>query len=167
MKKGNDRKQEIEKLRKQNSLKHMYYNRYLMVRYFLAVFVFANFYWALYSMQKWIMVIPLIMLLAAVLPCFENMKAYGETAIQMRWTKRYYQLQLGVSAGVLILVCTPLFPHILPFLKVSGVSQIAALVISMLGCAMAYCCICRLKKIEGNEDKQHARIRQLKKAMHL
>lgn len=157
----------IETQKKLSSLKNMYFNRYLMVRYFLAVFVFSNFYWALYTQGHWIMVIPCILLLLAIKPCFDVIRSYGETSIDMKWSTIYFRAQLGVNIVAAILMWTGMFHDLFPFLSDILPSQILASTILLGGAIMALCCVKRLDKIERNEDKQYKRILQYEKALKL
>ncbi|MCH4285449.1 MULTISPECIES: hypothetical protein [Bacillota] len=157
----------IETQKKLSSLKNMYFNRYLMVRYFLAVFVFSNFYWALYTQGQWIMALPCTMLLLAVKPCFDVIRSYGETNIDMKWSTIYFRTQLGVNIVAGILMWTGMFHDLFPFLSDIMTSRIIASTILLIGGIMAFSCIKRLDKIERNEDKQYQRIMQYEKALKL
>lgn len=157
----------IETQKKLSSLKNLYFNRYLMVRYFLAVFVFSNFYWALYTQGHWIMVLPCILLILAIKPCFDVIRSYGETSIDMKWSTIYFRAQLGVNIVVAILMWTGMFHDLFPFLSDILPSQILASMILLGGVIMALCCVKRLDKIERNEDKQYQRILQYEKALKL
>lgn len=157
----------IETQKKLSSLKNLYFNRYLMVRYFLAVFVFSNFYWALYTQGHWIMVLPCILLILAIKPCFDVIRSYGETSIDMKWSTIYFRAQLGVNIVAAILMWTGMFHDLFPFLSDILPSQILASMILLGGVIMALCCVKRLDKIERNEDKQYQRILQYEKALKL
>lgn len=157
----------IETQKKLSSLKNMYFNRYLMVRYFLAVFVFSNFYWALYTQGHWIMVLPCILLLLAINPCFDVIRSYGEVNIDMKWSAIYFRIQMGINIVAGILMWTGMFHDLFPFLSDIMPSHILASFILLTGCIMAACCIKRLDKIERHEDKQYERIQQYEKALKL
>lgn len=157
----------IETQKKLSSLKNLYFNRYLMVRYFLAVFVFSNFYWALYTQGHWIMVLPCILLILAIKPCFDVIRSYGETSIDMKWSTIYFRAQLGVNIVAAILMWTGMFHDLFPFLSDILPSQILVSMILLGGVIMALCCVKRLDKIERNEDKQYQRILQYEKALKL
>ena len=157
----------IETQKKLSSLKTLYFNRYLMVRYFLAVFVFSNFYWALYTQGHWIMVLPCMLLLLAIKPCFDVIRSYGETNIDMKWSTIYFRAQLGVNIVAGILMWTGMFHDLFPFLSDITISHILAFMILFIGGIMAFSCVKRLGKIERNEDKQYQRIIQYEKALKL
>lgn len=158
---------DIDRQKKRNALKNMYFNRYLMVRYFLAILLFSNFYWALYTWGSWIFVIPAVMLILAVTPCFENIRSYGETAANMKGTKRYYKAQLAVNACLIVLCFTPMFKETMPFLNDTLNSRILACTIFLIGFILSNASYQRLKKIDINNDKQYFRIKQYEKAINL
>ncbi len=155
-----------ESFRKENGIKNMYFNRYLMVRYFLAALLFSNFYWMLFSMDQWIKIIPLLLLLLGVAPCIENIRSYGEKKIAMTWTKRYFRVQCIVNILMMGIVFTPFFKSALPFLQDQMTSRIFIFIIVLIGFLMSVACLVRFAKIDANRDKHYQRILQYEKIVN-
>lgn len=139
-------------------LKTLYFNRYLMIRYALALFVFSNLYWAFFLHKCKAIVVPVVMLLFSVLPCYENFKSYGEISPSMKWTKIFFKIQCVTCIVVLVSVLTPIFTFILPVLTDTSLSRVVAFITVFLGWLIDLACLKRFKKIEANEDKQYKRI---------
>lgn len=156
-----------DRQKKINILKNMYFNRYLMIRYFFAIFFFANFYWTLFTKGNLIMTIPTVMLLLAIPPFIENIRCYGSKNAAMCWTKRFYQCQIVVCACLMMVVFTGLFNIVLPFLNDTLITHIILFIVSLLGFIISYACILRLSKIEKNEDHYFSLIQKYEKSLHL
>ena len=160
-------KKDVEKQKKMNVLKNMYFNWFLMIRYFFAIFLFSNFYWALFTKGTLIMVVPIAMLLLGIKPSIENIRCYGEKHTSMKWTKLFYQIQLGMNACLMVLVWTGLFREVFPFLNGTLLSRFAIFGVLLVGFALAYSCVVRLIKIQKNEDRYFAVIQSYEKSLQL
>ncbi|MEG3033149.1 MAG: hypothetical protein RR813_08035, partial [Enterococcus sp.] len=65
--------------RKKLSLKNMYFNRYLLVRYLSAIFFFSNLYWliALLLVGSKLFFVPAILIISILPAVFEQEKLYN------------------------------------------------------------------------------------------
>ena len=95
---------QLDRNKKISSLKTMYFNRFLMVRYILAVMVFASFFLAFLSWQPFTGYAAAALLVFAALPMWELGNMYGKAEPSVKWTRRYYMVQLVFNCG-LCLVC--------------------------------------------------------------
>lgn len=71
-----DRKIQIEENKKNFSIKSMYFNRYLLVRYIIALFFFTNIYWliSLLMSSSPLFFIPLSLMLILLSSVAEQIK---------------------------------------------------------------------------------------------
>lgn len=145
-------------------LKSMYFNRYLLIRYALALFIFSNLYWALFLHKSKLVAVPIVMLIISAMPCYENFKNYGETAPSMKCTKNFFIMQGVVCLCVLVAVLTPFFTSLLPVLTDTILSRVVAFTIAFIGWLIHVACLKRLQKIEASEDKQYQRIVEYERA---
>lgn len=69
----------LEKNKKEQSLKSMYYNRYLLVRYVTAIFFFTNIYWliSLVISDSSLYFLPLTLIIILILSVAEQVKIYS------------------------------------------------------------------------------------------
>lgn len=155
----------VDEVRMMTSLKNMYFNRYLMVRYFLALFAFTNFYWLVLTFKTWVMVIPAVLLVLAILPSYEIVKSYSDKKMKAIWTKRYFVAQFWVNVCLIVLVFSPLFKVVFPFALQRMNVQIILALVFIFASIIAYACIHRIHRIDENTDRQYMRIKQFEKAI--
>lgn len=149
------------------TLKSMYFNRYLMVRYALALFLFSNFYWMLFLQKSVLVALPLAMLIFCLYPCYENFKCYGQARPSMRWTRIFFMCQCVVNMFVIVSVFTPLFKTILPVLTDTTISRVFASSVAFIGWFIDLACLRRFRDIKNNEDKQFKRIIEFERVTHV
>ena len=144
--------------RQKMSIKSMYFNRFLLVRYTLAIFFFANFFWALLSWGSPVGYFAAVLVLLALAPIFEMFKMYGKTKPEYRFTKFYFWLQWVITSVMLVLSFTS-FSFIYPFLNSEMMaSRAIGFGISAFGCLMATLVVRRIGQIDHGTDKQFQRI---------
>ena len=165
MKKAN-KTMDPQDLRKVNSIKNMYFNRYLMIRYFLAACIFANFYWMLSVRDNASKLFAIALLIVGSFACLESIRSYGEKKVSMKWTKRFFNYQLITNICLLVIVFTPFFKAVFPFLQDHMTSRIFISCLLIIGLLMCIACRIRLSKIDTNTDKHYARILQFEKIVN-
>ncbi|HHX70554.1 MAG TPA: hypothetical protein GX708_21190, partial [Gallicola sp.] len=86
----------IDKKGKELSLKNMYFNRYLIVRYTVALFFFINLYWLLSLLltKSFMAILPCMLILLLILVIFEHAKLYSNHTNKLPRTKLYFKIQL-------------------------------------------------------------------------
>ncbi|HFE9850358.1 TPA: hypothetical protein ACGBG5_001208 [Enterococcus faecalis] len=155
--------------RKKLSLKTMYFNRYLFVRYLSAGFFFINLYWliALFLVQGKMIFIPALLILSILPAVFEQAKLYSTPQNITPRTRGYYWLQLIVNVGLLLATFTPLFQVLFPFMKqgINGRTFIVAVL--LIGCFLCLWIQHRLRDISSNNDKHYQCIKQYEKSLYL
>ena len=162
-------KRKIELEKKQLSLKNMYFNRYLIVRYLTAFFFFMNMQWMilLLSAKSLGSSLPMVLLLAILPAVGEQVKLYRKHQTNVPWTKRYFLFQ-GVCNILLIPVLfTSGFTLLYPFMANNNRGQLFVFILSVSGIFVSVFIQYRLKKISLNQDQQYIRIKQYEKALYL
>lgn len=154
---------QIDTIRKKTGLKNMYFNRYLMIRYFLAIFIFTNIYWLFCVLGTIAMIFPATLLIASIPTCVETIKTYGNPKYHIRWTERFLKLQLIMNIMIMIFIWTPMFTLLFPFLIDVANAKLVVGIISLLGTFMTLACLYRLKQIVTNSDKHYTRIKEYEK----
>ena len=162
-------KRKIELEKKQLSLKNMYFNRYLFVRYLTAFFFFMNMQWMilLLSAKSLGSSLPMVLLLAILPAVGELVKLYRKHQTNVPWTKRYFLFQ-GVCNILLIPVLfTSGFTLLYPFMANNNRGQLLVFILIVSGIFVSVFIQYRLKKISLNQDQQYIRIKQYEKALYL
>lgn len=161
-------KRKLNQQRQETSLKNTYFNRYLLLRYSLALFFFGNIYWLLIQLttRTWLMLIPMILLVLIVLACVEQFKLYGKKEANLGKTKRALQVQAVVQVLSLLATLTPWFSVVFPIFADSLIARLFLFVVLGLGFALLVFNLRRIQEISQNKDKAYLRYRQMEKSVH-
>lgn len=153
--------------RKKTSLKNMYFNRFLLIRYLLAIFVFSNFYWSIFSSGTFISIIPIMLLLLSCLAAYEMFKVLGQKDPIIHWTHLFFKLQMIVcGVGMIVLITFPV-SEIIPFLTNTSLAQLIGFILFGSGFFMCLLVRKRLHQIELKSDKQYQRIQYYEKTLKI
>ncbi|QED60128.1 hypothetical protein FUT28_02315 [Enterococcus durans] len=166
---GDAEKKQLEIEKKQFSLKIMYFNRYLIIRYLTAGFFFMNLYWLIILLvSKSIFLIVLIGLIGLTLPAVgEQIRLYRQHQNTVPRTKRYFKWQ-GIMNGILCgLLFTPFYTSMFPFMVDNLYGKLGMIVFLGSGCLICALCHKRLESIQVNKDRQYQRIKTFEQAAYL
>ncbi|MFS1664469.1 hypothetical protein [Streptococcus sp. zg-JUN1979] len=85
--------------------KHQLFSRYLLFRYSIALYFFANIYWLLMQVYRtsYYMWGILVLLGVFVLAAFEQLKLYHQKLPHLKWTKCAFVSQLVVNSVILLI----------------------------------------------------------------
>lgn len=160
---------QIERNRKNLSVKTMYFNRYLLVRYVSSLFFFTNLYWLiLLGMSKSsLFFIPVVLLIVFVVSAAEQVKIFSSHTNNAKYTKYYFYIQLVTN--IILLFPTYLsstFTIFYPFLIEKEQSKLFIIAILMIGIFLSAIIVKRLHSIQHNEDKQYECIKEYEEAIY-
>ena len=158
-------KDSLDKARKEVSLKNMYFNRYLLVRYVSAAFFFANLYWLLLSaaVKSYVAILPVILLIAMIFVIAEQVGLYHEHKSCLRKTIIYFKIQIVVNICVLVSLMPFININVLPFIAKSSLNLEILIMVIGIGVVLSLIILSRLKKIKFDRDKHLGRIRDFEK----
>lgn len=156
--------------RKKFGIKTMYFNRYLLVRYVLALFFFSNLYWllALLLSSSHLFFIPLILIVFLISSGIEQVKIFNAHTGNAIYTKLCFIIMF--STNIILILTTYfnfIFLNLYPFLVNKLSSKVLVSFILFIGIFLSYVVLKRLYKIKNNKDKQYKRIKQYEKAINL
>ncbi|AYW47963.1 hypothetical protein C7K38_06060 [Tetragenococcus osmophilus] len=163
-----DRKIQIEENKKNFSIKSMYFNRYLLVRYIIALFFFTNIYWliSLLMSSSLLFFIPLSLMLILLSSVAEQIKILNNHTNQAANTKYCFTVLLITNVLLMFLSSfSTTFTHLYPFLINQMKSQILVLSILAIGVLLSGIILYRLHQIKNNEDRHYHRIKQYEEIM--
>ncbi|MBQ0064626.1 MAG: hypothetical protein KBT48_02600 [Firmicutes bacterium] len=143
----------------------MYFNRFLMIRYFTAAFFFMSFYWLYlnYTNGHWMVVVSAASFIFSAVASIELFTAYSNREPSVKWVTLYYKVVPIAIPLLMILILIFNANEIMPFLTGNLTSRIVMLCILGIMEAMAIACRVRLIQIASKTDKQYQRILQLSK----
>ena len=156
----------IEMQRRETALKNTFFNRYLLLRYTIALFFFSNLYWLLnqFIRPSLIIVLPISLIILAVLATAEQFRLYGQREERLSLTRLYMRVQLLVQLGLLVLTWTPLFQSLFPIFSGSMSARIFVASLLFLGVGLSLLNLKRIQAIYQRKDKAYQRFIQLEKS---
>lgn len=151
--------------KQQFSLKNMYFNRYLIVRYLTALFFFINLYWLIcLSLSKSIWLwLPLALIIGVIPVASEQFQLYHKHQNNVPNTGCYFLIQGILNLVLMLIVVTPLFSEFFPFMNDDGQGRVFISVLLTSGVLLCVFVRRCLKKISTNRDKHYDRIQQYEK----
>lgn len=155
--------------RQKMALKHMKYNRYILLRYTIAGFFFANLNWFIFMLpsRSVVMMLPLIMLFLALLPIQELFKLYSQPeGVTLKMTSLYFVAQLVVNGFLISLsFYSPTFTIVFPFMNVNLHGVLGTVAILIIGMMLSLLCLKKIKAIQLNHDRGYKLFLDFKKSM--
>lgn len=159
-------------LKRQQTMKNFYYNRYLLLRYLLAIFFFTNLYWflGLLMSQSSLMLLPLMLLGLSIPAISEHVKLYGEdrqaNPLKLQANRLYYLIQLVTNVGIGLMALTNSgFTELFPFFKNSTNTRFVVLAVLLMGGMLAIIGLKRIQHIGLDRDKHYQYIKELEKTI--
>lgn len=150
----------LKKQKQATSLNTLYFNRYLLIRYLSAFYVFSNMYWAflLIGYHKITAIIPLTLFIASIFVVIEQVRKYWQRDSRLTYAKYFYFAQALVNLLGIGSYFTVFFNELFPFMSASGsVVMLIYLILGLLGCVLVER---RISQIESNQDRALKIIRE-------
>ncbi|HEU4235977.1 PTS transporter [Streptococcus pneumoniae] len=159
-------RQKIEQQRREMALTNTFFNRYLLLRYSIALFFFGNIYWLLnqfISPSPIIIIFPIMLIVFSILATIEQFKLYGNRKEKLGITLMFVRIQMLISIGLLVLTWTSWFKNLFPIFENNQVARLFVFVVLLLGLVLSLLDIRRIKKIYKRTDKAYQQFVQLEK----
>ncbi|MFZ2680344.1 hypothetical protein [Clostridium sp.] len=162
-------KKKLQKSREETSLKTMYFNRFLLIRYITAILFFSNLYWfsALLISNKIATVVPGVMLICMSVVALEQFTFFNAPTDNAKKSIISYKIALIINAILMVAVISPLFSELFPFLINNMKSKMLILSIITIGIILCSICLERLQKIKDRKDKQYKYVKQFEKTIRV
>ncbi|APX71434.1 hypothetical protein M5C72_11815 [Companilactobacillus allii] len=160
-------KKDFERNKNKVSIRSMYFNRFLLIRYLTAGYFFANMYWfiLLAGYHKPAAIIPALLLISSIFVIVEQVKKYHDRGNDVPHAFRYYLAQLLVNLIMAGLSYTSMFSEIFPFVRPNGANfMISILIIGALGCLVLER---KIYNISNGLDKSLSRIKDYRNSINL
>ncbi|MGT2906242.1 hypothetical protein [Streptococcus dentiloxodontae] len=152
-----------EKLKREMTWKNNLFNRYLLFRYSLALFFFANIYWIMIAMYKATayLILPLVLLILTVMASAEQLRLYGKKEAVLKWTKRAFQAQgLANIAAVFISLVPSQFSLVFPVFENNLAGKGFVIMLQLLAIIIVLINLNYAKHVEENSDKFYYRFQK-------
>lgn len=157
---------EIERQRRETALKNTFFNRYLLLRYTIALFFFGNIYWVLnqFIRPSFVIVFPITLIVLAILATVEQFRLYGKRDERLKVTQMFVRSQAVIQVGLLVLTWTSLFTTLFPIFENNQTARLFVFVILLLGLGLCLLNLKRIQEIYERKDKAYQRFIQLEKS---
>lgn len=157
---------EIERQRRETALKNTFFNRYLLLRYTIALFFFGNIYWLLnqFIRPSFVIVLPITLIVLAILATVEQFRLYGKRDERLKVTQMFIRSQAVIQMGLLVLTWTSLFTTLFPIFENNQAARLFVFVILLLGLGLCLLNLKRIQEIYERKDKAYQRFIQLEKS---
>lgn len=158
-------RQKIEQQRQEMALTNTFFNRYLLLRYSIALFFFGNIYWLLnqFINPSPIIIFPIMLIVFSILATIEQFKLYRNRKEKLGITLMFVRIQMLISIGLLVLTWTSWFKNLFPIFENNQVARLFVFVVLLLGLVLSLLDIRRIKKIYKRTDKVYQQFVQLEK----
>ena len=156
-------KKTADDVKKEQSLSFMYFNRFLMLRYFTAFMFFTNLYWfgMALTCRSWSAVLPFFLMIGGIAVTLELTSKLHTKKSAVPVSKGYYIAQTSVNLAIILISMTPAYSLFLPFLN--GKGQFYVIGIALIGIMMSVMVLLKIKKIANDQDRQFKVIKMFEK----
>lgn len=152
-------KDQLVQRKRETSIKSLYFNRFILIRFSLAIFFFSNFLLAAAGWGYLCGYIGLALLILSLYPCWEMTRIYGDKKVKYKATKIFLIVQWVFIIASLVLVWTAPMSVVFPFLKEGMQSVTFMTVLLLIGLIASSWSLWRIRQIDHNTDKTWRRIK--------
>jgi len=148
-------KNKVERKKHNDKIKYLYFSRYLMVRYCVVIFLFANLFWLLilvqYKKLLGIILSGILTLFSSIAAIEQITKMYNHRS-DVPITRIYFWIQIVANTFLIVCLFLPFKLQIFPFIT-STSSSYFMIAILLAGILLAYFCERRIHNIIIGKDK--------------
>ncbi|MDF7638323.1 PTS cellobiose transporter subunit IIA [Lactobacillus sp. ESL0791] len=146
---------EVERKKHEDSVKYLYFSRYLFLRYMVVLFLFTNLFWLFISLGYNCLLGDIVagsMTIYSGVAAIEQLSKMHNHKLDVPITRIYFWVQIVVNVILLLLTVSPLKLKLFPFLNNKNATF---LLIGFLLIGIIICVLCELKirKINKNIDR--------------
>ena len=138
----------------------VYFNRYLAIRYWMALYFFIDMYWLiLLCLEKSILSLFLSMVFIYFgFAIVEQVKKYHTRNNNLRFTKNYFNVQIISNFVKAVLLILSFKFEVFPYISLFGAQLLCGVsLLEIIGCILLKK---RIEKIENNQDKYYIQIQE-------
>lgn len=142
------------------------FNRFLLFRYSLPVFFFANLYWLIIQLthRSVYILLPIVMVALMVAAFAEQVTLFGKTDISLKLTKRALLAQRVMNLLVMGLLLVGQGHSLFPIFSTGSQTLIALILIQLAGLVIISYNLRRIGQIEHNCDPYYYRFQKIKQS---
>ena len=156
---------EIAKKKHEDSIKYMYFSRYLLIRYIITIFFFTNLMWLIIDVNYHSIlgiIVSAIMTIYGGIASIEQLTKMHNRKREIPISKMYLEVQAVLNIILIILTLLPFGKQFFPFVENQSIMFFMAglLLVGILLCVWAEY---RIRQIMSDKDRYHKVIETFKK----
>ncbi|WP_308557496.1 PTS cellobiose transporter subunit IIA [uncultured Lactobacillus sp.] len=158
-------KAQVAKKKHEDSIKYMYFSRYLLIRYVVTIFFFVNLMWFIVSASygsRVGIIFALVMGVYSAVASIEQLTKMHNRKRDIPITRIYLYVQILVNVVLAVLALTPIKKTIFPFAITNDVVYFL-IGFLLIGILLALLCEYRIHQIAKDKDKYYKVIKTFKK----
>lgn len=153
---------------KELSIRNFKFNRFILLRYFLALFFFINVYWLVFNLftKPITSIVPLIIIICSLFAVVEQIKLFWVHDNTLNYTKRFFGFQLLMNLMIAVITWNEsVFSMLYPFLTYGKESLMAVYGILIVGALVSFLLYRKAQSISMNRDKKYSLIKKYEKSL--
>lgn len=160
-----EQKEENARKKHEDSIKYLYFSRYLMIRYIVTILLFANLFWLVFTCPyKKILgiVIATIMTIYSAIAAIEQLTKMHNRKPAIPITRLFLWIQLILNIVLAITIFTPLKEELFPFITTNETNYLI-LTFLLIGAMICIFAEIRINNIMNGKDRYLRVIKTFKK----
>lgn len=154
--------------RQKLSLTNLYFNRFLLIRYATAFFLFLMLYWSVFLVSTFSVVamLPVTLFVLSALVALEQVKLYRNHSNQLPYARYFYWTSFISCLILLGCVYTSFYSVFFPFLvSTQSVKNLVAILV-MVSLILSILVLIKLHNIKLDRDKHFSRVKAYEKIIN-
>lgn len=143
--------------------KNRAFGRFILFRYSIAIFFFANVYWLmiLWLQSSYWMIFPIILMFLCGRASAEQLALYGKTEVKLNWTEQALMMQGGVNSILLVLILLKHGKNIFPILADLPKTWMVVGFFLVVGLLTILFNLNRIRQVAKNQDSYYLRFQNI------
>lgn len=152
-------KKQLENAKRIQSLKTMYFNRFMVVRYTCAACFIGNLYYTLMAWPLWMSWLSAALMVLALPALWQLGTMYGKKKVSDKWIRIYTPIQWLFNALMLVSLWTLPVNSVMPFFSDTMMARIVGSLFCAAGLILGSLSLVRLQHIASGTDRVFRQIR--------
>ena len=158
----------IDRRRQRQSINTMYFNRFLAIRYLMAVSFFINLYMLIFTFNHSLFAfIPGTLIILSIGCIFQLFKMNGGKKPRINLIEYCFKSNFIMNIFALVIAIFIRVSSIIPYFTDLYQTKIIIITIYLVQVFISYISLNRLNKIKNNKDKQFSRIKKYEKILKI
>lgn len=154
-KNNSDEQKELQRKKHEDSVKYLYFSRYLMIRYIVTIFLFTNLFWLIIDFSYRAIpgiILSLVMTIYSAIASIEQLAKMHNRKRDVPVTRIYLWVQLVFNCCLLVITFLPIAKNVFPFATNQNSKLLISLIL-LVGIILCLLCEHRIFQIRNDRDR--------------